>query len=211
MIPPPNAVIMPRVTTPTMSSRAVRTAVSAPVSANANVPARSRASSSVSVLMRGVYRVRRCRPQPARSTGWTATGPTRPLQVNQAEEARETGIGSANWPGLVANTDCKRKALMQSGFHGEVQCGGTSVVDVDGNKNRRQAGRQCGARSPRRTRIPRRRCLGTSCLGSIRRAGGATWPNTARRCWSSMVVSSGSTQCGGWRAGCRRRCGLGAG
>src|SRR5690606_7308008 len=44
--PPPSAVIMPSDTTPTTSSRAARTAVSAPFSPNANVPARSSASSS---------------------------------------------------------------------------------------------------------------------------------------------------------------------
>ena len=40
-MPPPSAVIMPSVSTPTMSSRATRIAVRAPFSANANVPARS--------------------------------------------------------------------------------------------------------------------------------------------------------------------------
>lgn len=34
-------------------------------------------------------------------------------------------------------------------------------------------------------------------------AGGAAWPNTARRRWSSVVVSSGSPQCSGCRAGRR--------
>ena len=46
MIPPPSAVIMPKVTTPTMSSRAIRNAVSEPLSAKANVPVRSRTSSN---------------------------------------------------------------------------------------------------------------------------------------------------------------------
>jgi hypothetical protein len=45
MMPPPSAVIMPRVMTPTMSSRTARTAVKAPLRPNANVPARSRTSS----------------------------------------------------------------------------------------------------------------------------------------------------------------------
>ena len=46
MMPPPSAVIMPRVTTPTMSTCAARTAVNAPFNANANVPARSRTNST---------------------------------------------------------------------------------------------------------------------------------------------------------------------
>ncbi|OIQ80071.1 hypothetical protein GALL_381880 [mine drainage metagenome] len=41
--PPPVAVRMPSVRTPTMSSRTVREAVSAPLSANVNTPRRSRA------------------------------------------------------------------------------------------------------------------------------------------------------------------------
>src|SRR5690242_6984250 len=56
MIPPPSAVIMARVTTPTMSSRASRSAVNAPLTAKANVPARSSASSSGgSELIRRFY------------------------------------------------------------------------------------------------------------------------------------------------------------
>src|SRR5690349_9072183 len=52
MIPPPSAVIMARVTTPTMSSRASRSALTA----KANVPARSSASSSGgSELIRRFY------------------------------------------------------------------------------------------------------------------------------------------------------------
>ena len=46
MVPPPRPVNMPRVMTPKMSSRSARTAVSAPLSANAKVPVKSSASSS---------------------------------------------------------------------------------------------------------------------------------------------------------------------
>src|SRR5690349_2841048 len=46
MMPPPTAVITPSVTTPTMSRRAVRTAVSAPFRPNTKVPIRSSTSSS---------------------------------------------------------------------------------------------------------------------------------------------------------------------
>src|SRR5689334_15578008 len=56
MMPPPRAVIMPRVRTPTMSRRAACTAVNAPLSANTKVPVRSSASSSGdSVVIAGVY------------------------------------------------------------------------------------------------------------------------------------------------------------
>ena len=62
MIPPPSAVIMPRVMTPTMSSRATRSAVRAPLSAKANDPARSRASrTGVSLLTLSFYQGRRRR------------------------------------------------------------------------------------------------------------------------------------------------------
>src|SRR5699024_8653028 len=47
IIPPPMAVIMPSVRTPTMSTRATRTAVSPPLSAKANVPSKSRTSNGV--------------------------------------------------------------------------------------------------------------------------------------------------------------------
>src|SRR3954451_21888338 len=46
MMPPPTAVIMPSVTTPTMSTCTARTAVSAPFTANANVPTRSNTNSA---------------------------------------------------------------------------------------------------------------------------------------------------------------------
>ena len=46
IMPPPSAVIMPSVTTPTMSSLATRIAVIAPFTANANVPARSKINST---------------------------------------------------------------------------------------------------------------------------------------------------------------------
>jgi len=49
MVPPPSAVIIPSVTTPTMSSRAPRSAVNAPLRAKAKVPARSRTRSGVVV------------------------------------------------------------------------------------------------------------------------------------------------------------------
>lgn len=57
MMPPPSAVIIPSVITPTMSSRATRTAVNAPLRPNANVPVRSRTSSKGdSLLMCGPQR-----------------------------------------------------------------------------------------------------------------------------------------------------------
>src|SRR6478672_3826707 len=73
MMPPPSAVTTPRVSTPMMSRRADRTAVRAPLRANAKVPVRSRASSSdgsvltghsfpVTVGVMDSRRVGRCRP-----------------------------------------------------------------------------------------------------------------------------------------------------
>lgn len=63
MIPPPRAVITPRVTTPTMSSRAARTAVSAPLSANANVPVKSSANNNGgAVAIPGILRPSAHRP-----------------------------------------------------------------------------------------------------------------------------------------------------
>src|SRR5699024_4700897 len=47
IMPPPIAVIMPSVRTPTISTRATRTAVKPPLSAKANVPNKSRTSSGV--------------------------------------------------------------------------------------------------------------------------------------------------------------------
>src|SRR5688500_14811101 len=59
MMPPPTAVIMPRVMTPTMSRCTVRTAVNAPFNANANVPARSNTKSTGGSDIARVYRNRR--------------------------------------------------------------------------------------------------------------------------------------------------------
>jgi hypothetical protein len=56
MIPPPNAVITPRASTPTMSSRATGTAVSAPLSPKANVPTRSNTSNTGGSVTGAVYR-----------------------------------------------------------------------------------------------------------------------------------------------------------
>jgi hypothetical protein len=49
-------VITPNASTPTMSSRATRTAVSAPLSPKANVPTRSNTSNNGGPLTGGVYR-----------------------------------------------------------------------------------------------------------------------------------------------------------
>ena len=57
-MPPPSAVTMPNVTTPTMSSLAACTAVSAPLRAKAKVPPRSNTNNTeVSVATAGVYRI----------------------------------------------------------------------------------------------------------------------------------------------------------
>src|SRR4051812_34765339 len=61
-MPPPTAVIIPRVTTPTMSTCTARTAVSAPFTANANVPTRSNTNSAgITVSTARVYSIA---PQP---------------------------------------------------------------------------------------------------------------------------------------------------
>src|SRR5699024_2248474 len=51
IIPPPSAVIIPNVMTPTMSSRATRAAVKAPLSAKAKVPSKSSSNRNSSVLI----------------------------------------------------------------------------------------------------------------------------------------------------------------
>ena len=58
MMPPPRAVMMPKVITPTTSRRAVRTAVNAPFNANANVPSKSNTNGAeVSPGTGRVYRI----------------------------------------------------------------------------------------------------------------------------------------------------------
>src|SRR3954464_2759666 len=73
MIPPPIAMIMPRVTTPTMSRRATRSAVSAPFRAKAKVPVRSSASSTRAELIGRFYQGRTA-ASAARSAAGSQTG-----------------------------------------------------------------------------------------------------------------------------------------
>src|SRR5438270_12066962 len=96
MMPPPSAVVIPSVTTPTMSSWADRTAVSAPFRANAKTRVRSRTSSGAdSDLIPGAD---------GRARPWDscrATSSRSPLYPRRADRLDEVGEGPVD-AGVVA-------------------------------------------------------------------------------------------------------------
>jgi hypothetical protein len=123
MTPPPIAVMIPSVSTPTVSSRATRIAVRAPFNANADVPVRSNASYSGDVISTtscvpalGVAWPHAGRPWPRSSptNGQAVAVDARPAPRSLGADIQEAlTVGLRGPPGLVAGGN--RADLRSSG------------------------------------------------------------------------------------------------
>src|SRR4051812_12776143 len=154
MIPPPIAVIMPRVTTPTMSRRATRSAVSAPFRAKAKVPVRSSASCTRAELIGRFYQGRTA-ASAARSAAGSQTGGELsdrrpemgvPVTTSSAVSSVLAGLqesraeGGDLYPDVPQHPELSHKEtrtaglvadrLRRAGFEVHEGVGGTGVVGV---------------------------------------------------------------------------------